>query len=271
MTPALERAFAAALLDPDQPCPAGLRSWNGSDAARRLAVHRNNVVVAWVTALGDGFPVLRQLVGADFFDAMAREFAWAQPPATPVLAEWGAALPAFVEGFAPAASLPYLPDVARLEWAALCAGRAADRPVLQVAHLTARLAAPQRLPGARVEWHPSLALVRSRFAVASLWAAHPDGRADDAALADVDPMEPENALLLRSPDDQIVVHTLADGPARLVARLQDGQPLGRAAEGVPTDELVATLARLIALGAVVGWHDASPSPDAPAAAPGDLR
>lgn len=40
-----QRLFAAALLDPDAPCPTGLAAWNGSDPTRRFAVYRNNVVV----------------------------------------------------------------------------------------------------------------------------------------------------------------------------------------------------------------------------------
>ena len=64
--------FAATLLDPTLPCPPGLTAWNGSDLTRRLAVHRNNVVVSLVDALADTFPVTQQLVGEDFFRTMAR-------------------------------------------------------------------------------------------------------------------------------------------------------------------------------------------------------
>ncbi len=46
--PLSQRDFARALLDPQQPCPPGLRSWNGCDPAARFAVHRNNVVSSLV-------------------------------------------------------------------------------------------------------------------------------------------------------------------------------------------------------------------------------
>ena len=52
-----EARFAAALLDSRQGCPAGLRTWNGSDPAARLAVYRNNVVSSLIDALADTFPV----------------------------------------------------------------------------------------------------------------------------------------------------------------------------------------------------------------------
>ena len=73
-----QSAFADALLDPARPCPPGLRTWNGSDPARRLAVYRNNVVSSLIDALADTFPVVQRLVGTEFFRAMAGVFA---PPA----------------------------------------------------------------------------------------------------------------------------------------------------------------------------------------------
>jgi uncharacterized protein (UPF0276 family) len=91
--------FAETLLDPRAPIPAGLRTWNGSDPARRFDVHRNNVVTSLTAALAATFPVVLELVGADFFQAMAREFVRAAPPASPVLAEYGEAFADFVAGF----------------------------------------------------------------------------------------------------------------------------------------------------------------------------
>ena len=66
-----QRDFAAALLDPALPCPAGLCVPAGADLARRFDVHRNNVVASLVEALADSFPVVLALVGEDFFRATA--------------------------------------------------------------------------------------------------------------------------------------------------------------------------------------------------------
>ena len=46
-----QTTLAAALLDPGLPCPPGFTTWNGSDPTRRLAVHRNNIVVSLIDAL----------------------------------------------------------------------------------------------------------------------------------------------------------------------------------------------------------------------------
>ena len=81
--------FSAALFDPARACPPGLFAWNGSDPAARLAVYRNNVIASLVDALADGFPVVQELVGAEFFRAMAAVFVRQTPPRTRVLAQYG--------------------------------------------------------------------------------------------------------------------------------------------------------------------------------------
>ncbi|RYY81157.1 MAG: DUF2063 domain-containing protein, partial [Comamonadaceae bacterium] len=165
-------AFASALLDPAASVPPGLRAWNGSDVARRFAVHRNNVVGALVRSLADNFPVVRALVGPEFFGAMAADFVRSQPPRSPVLALYGAGLPCFIATFMPARELPWLAGVARLEWARVEACHAADAPALDAAHAAVALAQPERTGELRPRLHPAARLVRSAHPVVSLWAAH---------------------------------------------------------------------------------------------------
>ena len=114
---ATRHRFAAALLDAALPSPPGLGAWNGSDAGARFAVYRNNVVHSLVNVLTDSFPVVHQLVGDEFFGAMARRYLADHPPASPLMHRYGAGLPAWIADFEPAAALPYLSDMARLEWA----------------------------------------------------------------------------------------------------------------------------------------------------------
>ena len=107
-----QQDFAAALLDPDLAVPAGLTAWNGSDPAQRFRVYRNNVIVALIDALAGTFEVTQELVGENFFHAMARRYAYAHPPRSRLMAVYGASFPAFIETFPPTAGLPYLADVA---------------------------------------------------------------------------------------------------------------------------------------------------------------
>ncbi|WNQ37918.1 HvfC/BufC N-terminal domain-containing protein [Bordetella pertussis] len=111
-----QAAFARALLDPLAPCPPGLRRAGDADPAQRYAIYRNNVVASLIQALADTFPVCRELVGADFFHGHAHAYVARRLPRSPVLARYGGAFAAFVAAHAPAASVPYLADMARLEY-----------------------------------------------------------------------------------------------------------------------------------------------------------
>jgi len=266
-------AFSRALRDPRAACPRGLSAWNGSDVAPRLAVYRNNVLSALTDVLAQTYPVVRELVGAGFFAALAARFVRAHPPRSPVLARYGGRLPGFVAADAAAAALPYLADVARLEWARCKAWQAADAPLLPATTLARALADPRRLPRLRLRLQPSLALLRSGHAIAALWAAH---QADDVAgaLAAVDPAQPQNALVLRRADEVLVV-ALSDGAAAFVGALQQRQTLGAAARaGLAASaafDLAASLALLLRLQALAAPAPAperapapSPSPTPPA-------
>lgn len=248
----LQEEFAAALLDPERPCPPRLKSWNGSDPAARFAVYRNNVAASLVDALAETFPVVRQLVGEEFFRAMARLHVCATPPHTRILAHYGEDFAAFIENFTPAAGLPYLADVARLEFLRVRACHAADVPAADSAALATLLGDTERLTRLRLHLHPSLALLRSPFAVVSLWAAH-QGALD---IAQVDPGRPENALVLRN-GLEVGVSGLSAAEAVFVGQLQEGATLGRAASMTPGLDIARPLAQLIRTGAISHFTFAS--------------
>ena len=243
------KAFAQALLDPALPCPPGLRAWNGSDPARRFAVHRNNVTVSLVDALADTFPVVQALVGEDFFRAMAVLFVRGHPPASPLLHRYGGALPAFIEGFAPAQSLPFLSDVARLELARVQACHAADAPPLSPAAAAQALACGAPVGALRLVPHPAARWLRSRHPVVSIWAAHQG----EGELRDVDLSRGECALVVRPALDVLVLRC-EPGTAALLACAAEGAALAACAEAaVAADQAfdpAATLSLLMAHGAL---------------------
>jgi hypothetical protein len=257
-----QSAFAGALLDMVGAVPADLIAWNGSDPGRRFAVHRNNVAVALIDALADTYPVARQLVGEEFFRAMARTFARSQPPTSPVMAHYGAGFAEFVASFPPVAALPYLADMARLEWRYVQAYHAADASPVPAEYIAGLLADQAALPTARFALQPSLALLDSPHAVVSLWAAH-QGQGDVAAI---DPDLPESALVIRH---LLEVQVLRIRPGALVfiAALGRGAALAEAAEAaIAADaefDLADTLGLLIRSGAIVAVTTTEGAPDEP--------
>jgi hypothetical protein len=220
-----QAGFANALRDRLAPCPAGLTTWNGSDPAARLAVYRNNVWVSLIDALADGFPVTQALVGADFFRAMAQCFIQAQLPRSALLAEYGADFPDFIAGFAPADPVPYLADVARLEWLRVRAYHAADADPVTPERLQLALSQPETLGQWGLRLHPALSVLASDYAVVALWAAH-QGVGD---LGAVDPSQAETALVLRA-GLEVEVIRLAAGAAEFIQQVLAGACLSAAVE-----------------------------------------
>jgi hypothetical protein len=245
-----QAAFAATLLAPDLPCPAGLWAWNGSDPSARLAVHRNNVVSSLIDAVADTFPVTQELVGDAFFRAMASVFVRQHPPRSRVLTYYGGESADFIDGFAPARSVPYLADVARLEQARVLAHHAADADPLTAEMLGHAMSSREDLGALQLVCHPSTSVVVSEHAIVSLWAAH-QGEGD---LSGVDPAVPESALVIR-PVLDVYVLQLPPGAARFVIALQAGLSLADAsalAAGEAADfDLPNVLALLMRHGALI--------------------
>ena len=250
--------FATALLAPARAVPMGLRAWNGSDPSARFAVYRNNVIVSLVQAPADGFPVVQRLVGDEFFGAMAGVYVRAHPPRSPVLSEYGDGFADWLAEFEPAAGLPYLPDMARLEHARVHAYHAADAAAIEAHALAGCLRASDRLDRVRLDIHPATTAIVSEWAVASLWAAHQ--HEGDEAIARVALDHAECALVLREGDDVLVL-PVGRADAVFVRTLQSDQPLATAVEAATlaagagtTFDLAATLSLLIRHGCITAWR-----------------
>jgi hypothetical protein len=167
---------------------------SGEQIQRRLGVYRSNQLMNLSTALQGAYPVVAKLVGQDFFAGMTREYSRQAPSTSGDLNQFGASLPAFVEQFAPVTHVPYLPDLARLEWMVHRAFYAADHARLDTSRLAGVPANDQSQLQFRL--HPACALMRSEYPVARLWEIHQDDFKGEFA---VDPDEPCGWTLVSRP------------------------------------------------------------------------
>lgn len=246
-----QRSFAAAILDPALSPPAGLVGPDGEASERRFAVYRNNVVLGLAETLKDAFPAVQRIVGAEFFQAMARVYVAMEPPRTPMMFEYGAGFPDFIGLFEPAGALPYLADVARLERAWTEAYHATEASPISASAFAA--IAPDRVPEIRLVLHPSVRIVRSRFPVVTIWQMNVDagvpGPVDLTGGG-------ENALIVR-PEADVEVRSIPQGSPDFIQALASGRSVLAAFEealtGDPRFDLSANLTDLIQVGAVVGF------------------
>lgn len=233
----LQSLFCNSLLS-EEKLPQGLVT-DPVTEGERLAVYRNNVRVTLREVLRDRFAVVSQLVGEDFFNAMAGEYVRANLPASPVLLDYGAGFPDFIAGFSPAGSLPYLADVARLEWFIHDAANAPDATSLDPVGLSGLDS--ETMDDLFLKPHPSLRLFESPFPVHDIWRAHQDEIDEELLIND----EACHLVICR-PEFEVSVWSHSHAEYLLLSTLNDGLPLMDAmAEGLASDRTMS-LDRLLA-------------------------
>jgi hypothetical protein len=226
-------APTASLLD--RIAGAGLRP------EQRLQVYRNNTLISLTEALKTSFPVVNRLVGEKFFAFAADRFIRSHPPQAPRLAEYGAPFPRFLAGFEPAAGLPYLPDVARLEWAIDEAYHAPDEPALDAAALAEVPA--ETYPALRLALQASCRFVASPYPVKRIWLANQP----DAAPETIDLDSGAVSLLVMRRGFEVMLIELGAAESEFLAALDAGKPIEAAFVAAsahdPGFDLASALAR----------------------------
>ena len=169
----LQRVFKDGLLAHDEETVLAHIAGDGLDPRARLAIYRHHVLTTLTATLESAFPVVCQLVDKRFFAYAADAFIREHPPAGPCLVEYGAVFPEFLEGFPACQGYPYLPDMARLEWAVHQAARVAEVRSLDRARLDA--IPLDDLPALRFLMDATLSYVSSPWPVDRIWRAHQEG------------------------------------------------------------------------------------------------
>ena len=220
----LQADFADYLLAPPQraatPSLTDGVAPGGAPASERLAVYKNNMHAQLLDALAATFPAVERLVGDEFFRYAAREYVGIHPPRRATLVGYGDRFPEFLGRFPPATTVPYLPDVARLELLYLEAYHAAEADALDVSEFTAWLAA--NAGDAALALHPSARLMQSSFPVSRIWELN---RQTDAWQGKTSiPGEAEHLLIIR-PQATVEVRRLSPGPFAALNALDRGRDL----------------------------------------------
>ena len=156
--------------------PAGMGGGTGYSLERGMEVYRNNYRGNLHDALAGAYPVLRQLVGEAFFRRLARSFIEQHPSRSGNLHDYGGEMSRFLQQFEPVQHLPYLPDMASLEWAWHRAYLAEDVPAFDVQRLSSL--APDSYAHLRWQLPAGSALLASDYPLSLVWQAHQPGEPD---------------------------------------------------------------------------------------------
>lgn len=248
----LQRGFRTAVLT-DTAMPPSLIDGGKVSAEARLGIYRNNAIGNLTRALRLSFPAVERLVGADFFAAVAQRFIEAAPPSVADLNQYGDGFAAFLASFKAAASVPYLADVARLEWAVSRALHAPPAEPLVPADLSA--VPPEREAELCFQPHPTLSLLALGYPAHAIWDAvlceDADEHSTRLAAIDID-AGGETLAVLRS-DGALEVEPLTAPAFDLAQALTAGCQLGGALTCVSADDAAALLADFLARGFFAGF------------------
>ena len=196
---------------------------DGVGAKERLAVYANTVRSNRKNALRATYPVVERLVGEDFFNYAAETFARSYPSRSGNLDDYGVEFADFLESFAPAASLPYLPDVARLELLVDQLMVVEDDPRVRSGD------APLTAYDVRLDHTLNLAagcrLLSSDFPIHRIWQVNQPGFEDEGT---VDLAEGGARLLVRRNGFAIEIVSLERGEFAFLSAFADGLTLGAA-------------------------------------------
>lgn len=213
-----------------------------------FAVYRNTVMKACIDALEANFPTVARLVGSEWFRAAAAIHAAARPPDDARMLRYGAGFANFLQDFGPAADLPYLADVARLDrcWTEVHAAPDAPAGAALVPPPSPALLGQTRVtahPAARWRWFPNLPIY-------TIWSRNRGDSSDAGEIV----WRGEGALLTR-PQGAVVWREASEAECAFLDACRCGGPLLDAAAAAlqvsPEEDLGELLAGLVRARAIV--------------------
>lgn len=230
---------------------AALRLPRGVDAERRMAVYRDGYPARILDAVRDAYPAIANICGDGSFANLVRRYVRACDVAPLSLNEIGRLFPEHCERDELAQRLPFLADLARLEWAVLRAFHSRERePANATSFATWDIADWDR---ASFAWQPAIAIMRSAWPVLDLWQTR-DTRREEINLALAD--RPQVVVVFRRGLD-VACELLSPARATALEALLRGATLGAAMEnlaalGSPPDAATAMFRDWLSAGWITG-------------------
>lgn len=242
----LQRAMRAGIVGPDPAAIVGTLA--DGIGPERLEIYRNTISVGLTRALRLTFPATERLVGSAFFDGAADIFIREHLPQAAYLERYGGEFCEFLRRFPAAASVPYLGDVAELEWAVNRALHAPDAKPLELKELA--VVAPDH-EDVVFQPNPSLGLIRTEYLADDIWRAVLAG--DDQAFAALDLAAGPVFLLIERTENEVEVTRMPEAEWRFLDLLCRGAALLSAIDSTPGLDAAKVLAEHLAAGRFVAF------------------
>ncbi|WP_305856277.1 HvfC/BufC N-terminal domain-containing protein [Balneatrix alpica] len=186
-----------------------------------LAVYRNNRRILLKEMLRSLYPTVAALVGEAYFAGLIHAYVMSVPSRSGDVHRYGEQMADFIAQYPGSEALPYLADVARLEWAWHRSYYAEDSPPFELACLQQWGA--ESFPLLVFELDAAVQLLQSEYSVLSIWAYHQQA-------------QPSGSLHWQQPQQLLVWR-----PGRVQLKELSGaewQALQAMAAGLPLEQVV---------------------------------
>ncbi len=230
----------------------------GISGEDRLNIYKNNTFITLTEALSATYSTIEQLVGEDFFAFMTREYIKLYPPKPGPLFEYGSSYSNFIQNFKPAPSIPYLADIASLEWVMNEAHHAADAfPICAKDLLNI---SEEQLVKMTFTVHPSCNILSSKFPIDMIWKANND----TGSFNDIDIAQSAQLIVLR-PNDTVIIQSIDRAVYEFLTNIKNGSNVDQAVLKTititPDFDAAKTLIELISLGVFTNFniHNSPPN------------
>jgi hypothetical protein len=188
----------------------------------RLGVYAGGYPARVQEALAESFPAVAHVVGEGAFADLVHRYVEARPLRSYNLNDAGADLSGFLRADPLSARLPFLPDLARLEWHVARAFHAHEQVTFDPTAVTSW--SMDDWEGAQLRFQPWVALVTSEWPIREIW----ESRETPIEEIDIDLNHRPDRVLVRRSGYSALCESLDDAEAELLGALLEGHTLGSA-------------------------------------------
>lgn len=217
------------------------------DADSRLAVYRDGYPARIVEALGDAYPAIANICGEGSFANLTRRYLRDCDVSRSSLNDIGRQFAGHCERDPLAERLPFLADLARLEWAVLRAFHSREVKSVDPAIFAVwDMADWERVAFA---WQPSIAVLHSPWPILDLWLT----RDTERTAIDVDLSNRPQAVAVHRRGLDVDCRLLSETEAAVLQSLLRGATLGSAMAIATTDADAEAVAAMFSDWLAAGW------------------
>lgn len=216
------------------------------NAVQRLGIYRHSMQGILLQHLRAVFPVVEQLVGADFFEYLTETYIDQYPPTSTALSDYGAEFASWLHSHPSLRELQWIAEVAQLEWARLQAWSGINQKASDFNEVAQLSTAEQNQ--VLLQLPESAQLLESNYAIHTIWLAHQaDETINKPSLESIELNQPCTVLIYRI-NKQLYQYSLTPQQTRFIKALSNHSTLEQL-----TSDFGSDLTELLLICLQQGW------------------